>query len=236
MAIFRSSLLADVRGSIGGSVYSRNRSGAIIRNRTNPINPNTTAQSLVRVRFASKAAEFQVLDPAKQEGWATFAELVPSLNSLGESYTPTAKQRYIQSNLNLAAVGAAQVDSPTLGDTVAPSLDLSTVAPVATVTAGVLTALDLVALINAEGATHIVVQATPPAPSGVRSNRNQMRTMFAGAFTVNVDLMAAYEDVYNGGDPVPVVADQRINFRVRAVNDVNGLASAWYYLTTLVSV
>lgn len=235
MAIFRSSILADIRGSIGGSVYSRNRSGAIIRNRTNPINPNTAAQSIVRSRMADAANAFGLLSAADQTLWNDYAQLVPSFNSLGEMYTPTAKQRYIQSNLNLLTVGQPQAQTPELGVTTVPALDLSGLTLIGTVLAAEINALEVNGLVDAGDADNLVIQATPPLNAGRLDAKNLMRTIFAGAFVTDNDLITQYSARYGVGGVVATVG-QRVNFRIRAIENKNGLASAWFYFSKVLTV
>lgn len=231
MAIFRSSLLADVRGSIGGSVYSRNRSGSYIRNRTKPINVNSTNQTAVRDRFGSIASDFQTLDRAGALAWTQYAALLPRFNALGEEYIPSGKQIFIETNLNLQVVGQGIKLAPAFGNTTVPALNLNAVVITAELSLGVINALSFASLANQTEATHMVIQATPPMQAVRSSYRNRMREVYAGAFAAAPNFLAAYQTYFGGGDPVAASEGQIINFRIRAINSANGLGSAWYYLT-----
>lgn len=98
--------IAEIRGSVGGSVYSRTHAGAIVRNRVVPVNPNTQAQDDIRTLFALVAANYTNLTPTQRNAWQDFADLVNVSNVFGESYTPTGRQIFQQCNMNLAMVGS----------------------------------------------------------------------------------------------------------------------------------
>lgn len=94
--------IAEIRGSVGGSVYSRTHAGAIVRNRIVPVNPNTQAQDDIRALFALVAANYTNLNAGQRQAWQDFADLVNVSNIFGESYTPTGRQMFQQCNMNLA--------------------------------------------------------------------------------------------------------------------------------------
>jgi len=78
-------LFGDVRGSIGGNVYSRNRFGFYVRNRTVPTNPNTGLQQAARNAFSNAAGYWgSTLTAAERTAWNDYAAAVSVLNKLGE--------------------------------------------------------------------------------------------------------------------------------------------------------
>jgi hypothetical protein len=98
--------VSEIRGSIAGTTFSRNRAGAVARNRIKPINPNTQQQADVRYLFATIAAQFADLNQAQKDVWTDFAAALTFWrNRLGEPYTPSARQvyQYCTTNLILAA-------------------------------------------------------------------------------------------------------------------------------------
>jgi len=74
MARILSSLIGDLRGSIGGQTYSRNKAGAFIRQRVKPVNPQTVRQQNARYRFGNMSILFQSLTSAQKTCWENFAK------------------------------------------------------------------------------------------------------------------------------------------------------------------
>lgn len=74
MARILSSLIGDLRGSIGGQTYSRNKAGAFIRQRVKPVNPQTPRQQNARYRFGNMSILFQSLTTAQKNCWEDFAK------------------------------------------------------------------------------------------------------------------------------------------------------------------
>lgn len=104
--------IAELRGSVGGSVYSRTHAGAVVRNRIVPVNPNTQAQDDIRSLFAQVAADWTNVDAATKQDWEDFAALVSVSNVFGETYTPTGRQMYQQCNMNTAIANSTILNTP----------------------------------------------------------------------------------------------------------------------------
>jgi hypothetical protein len=110
MALIKSSLLADIRGSIGGTTYSRNRGGSYARNRTVPINPQSINQTRARSQLAVASSDWGlILDNTDRSLWNAYAETVTGLNSLGEAITFTGQQMFVRANTLLSLAGQAPV-------------------------------------------------------------------------------------------------------------------------------
>ena len=112
MAKFTSHVWSDIRGSISGTVYSRNRFGLYTRRRVAPINPRTAAQSLRRELLAALAANWRNLDPAFQDGWRALAERFAASDSLGQNIRLTGTQLYVGLNARRILVGLPRLDEP----------------------------------------------------------------------------------------------------------------------------
>lgn len=88
-------MIGEIRGSIGGAVFSRNRAGAYIRNRVVPVNPSTGPQSLARSRLATAASDWtNSLSPAQREAWDLAAVNTPRTNKLGQQFTLSGSQYF----------------------------------------------------------------------------------------------------------------------------------------------
>ncbi len=117
MALIKfSGIVSDARGSIGGTVFSRNRGGAYIRSRTKPINPNTPGQQEVRAVMAFLTNRWsQNLTATQRDAWNLYAASVVMQNGLGESINLTGFNHFIRSNSILQRTGNTVVnDGPTI--------------------------------------------------------------------------------------------------------------------------
>lgn len=91
--------VADIRGSIGGTVFSKNRYGSYARNRTIPVDPGSTAQTKIRAVMGQvRDAWFNTLTTAQRAAWATYAANVQVQNRLGESITLTGWNMFSRTN------------------------------------------------------------------------------------------------------------------------------------------
>ena len=115
MALFKSSVLAQVSGSLGGLTFSRNRGGLYLRTRRIPVNPGTEDQQTVRGYFANLASAWANLTAAQRTAWATYAANVPVTNRMGDQINLTGQQMFIRNNaarmrLGLSAVASGPTD------------------------------------------------------------------------------------------------------------------------------
>lgn len=121
-------------GSIGGTTWSHNRSGAYIRNRSVPVNPNTDRQVNVRNAVRSLAIGWDtVLTQAQRNAWETYAANVTWKNKLGQDVTLTGLNHYIRSNTPRVVSGIASLpNAPVIFDLAAADLMLTATASEAT--------------------------------------------------------------------------------------------------------
>lgn len=116
MALIRyGSLVSEIRGSINGATFFRTRSGATVRNRIAPINPNTQLQADIRWAFSQVAKRYATLNSQEKDQWDEYARLIsPPTNRLGEKYSPSGRQVFQYCNMNLLMASAQLVNSGTL--------------------------------------------------------------------------------------------------------------------------
>jgi hypothetical protein len=124
--LFKSELMTQASGSLGGITASRNKSGMYFRSRATPTNPNTPYQVAVRAIMAQLAAAWGSLSATNQGLWQEYAWNVPVLNPLGDQIELTGQQMFIRSNVPRIQAGLARVDAgPTtfnLGEFTTPVL------------------------------------------------------------------------------------------------------------------
>lgn len=98
MAIFTSSsIVSNIRGSIGGVVFTRSRAGAVARSRVKPTFAVTTALAQQRAIHSVKVAYWRdTLTNARRLVWNTAAANVRWVNALGEEYSPSGFQLFLR--------------------------------------------------------------------------------------------------------------------------------------------
>jgi len=122
------STISNASGSVGGVTYARNRGGAYVRNRTTPIQRNTTWQAAAKALFTAASNSWsQFLTAAQRVQWEAYAKAVPYVNSLGEKKYYTGQQRYVQSYVSVAVSGGSVASIAT-----APTIYVSAGTPATT--------------------------------------------------------------------------------------------------------
>lgn len=121
MAIFKSQVLTQASGSVGGMTYTRTRSGLTIRARSMPINPRTTGQQEVRNIVSALSGRWaSTLTETQREQWAVYASNVAMKNRLGDTIFLSAMPMYIRCNTPRMQIGNPPKDtaptSMTVGD------------------------------------------------------------------------------------------------------------------------
>lgn len=210
-------IAADIRGSIGGTTFARNRAGAFARNRTKPINPSSGIQNAARARFGSVSFAWAALTSDQRQAWQAVAATTTRLNRLGEPYVPTGRQMFMEVNSNALLVGDALL-SAAPDDFSAPEPPHDP-AVVLTMTAGSITVFTA----EVGGVDPVLVYATAALPP----TKNNVRLLyrFLGYLTPAIgiiDLEAAYIAAYGA----PQTEGQVINIAIRSLNQVNYVTSA----------
>ena len=103
-------------GSVGNLTYSRNRFGAYARARTNPVNPNSARQVIVRSALSQLTTRWaQTLTQDQRDAWDLYGESVGMVNRLGITIFLTGFNHYLRSNVPLLQMAEAVVDDgPTI--------------------------------------------------------------------------------------------------------------------------
>lgn len=100
MAKYIGTLTSDARGKVGGLVLTRARNGTNLKAHAVGVNPRSTYQLSLRQSFASAIAQWRALTTSQQQTWALLAPQYTYVNTLGQSYSPTALQLYTQAWMN----------------------------------------------------------------------------------------------------------------------------------------
>ncbi len=131
--LFKSAILTQASGSIGGMTASHNKGGMYFRARTIPTDPNTSFQAAVRVIMASLVARWSsVATQEQRDAWELYASLVSVTNPLGDPIFVSGLNMFVRTNLPYVQGGGVIIfDAPT-------TFNLTDVGPASFVAAGAL--------------------------------------------------------------------------------------------------
>lgn len=93
-----SAIVADIRGTLGGNVFSSNKGGNYVRRYKKPTNPNTIAQQNVRLAFMALSSYWRNLSDTQRLAWNTITPHYPYMDSLGESKILSGQQLFMKLN------------------------------------------------------------------------------------------------------------------------------------------
>ena len=140
--ILHGGLAAEIRGSIAGATFSRNRAGAYVRNRTKPINPQTDRQIEIRQNLSYLQLYWHSnLSVALRSAWNATAQANPFKNRLGQSSAITGFNLFLRVNALRKLMALAIADNPptppleldiqafTISAITAPGLAITAVGP-----------------------------------------------------------------------------------------------------------
>jgi hypothetical protein len=99
-------IASDIRGSIGGTVFSRNGGGAYAKARTKGTDPNTPAQQVVRSIMSGIIGAWAVLSSTVRANWGVYARQVPFINRLGDSINLSGYNMYCRTKAIFELIGA----------------------------------------------------------------------------------------------------------------------------------
>lgn len=171
------SLVSDVRGSQGGTVFSRNKGGAYTRDRVAPTNVSSDARTRQRNIFSANSKAWGgTLTEDERGAWTVFALANPVTDVFGASILLSGIAMYQRLNSILQTIEEDTIDLPPTDLTVTPNalalgLTVSTTGPVMTVET-------VTQVLNAD--TVYYVWVTAPMSPGRTPQNSQFR--YLGAY------------------------------------------------------
>lgn len=200
-------MMTDARGKLGGQVFSKNRSGAYIRTKVTPVNPQSRAQAFVRSNLGTLSSMWSDLTTDAIAGFNSAVDDWQTTDIFGDLKKPTGKNLFVKLNLNLLNNGLptisavpAKTEMPNLGSvevTKNPGVDPILLANLADLQTGA-----------------YQIEATPVLPNGVSFVKNRFRVIGAvdNPGSNPVDITALYEDRFGS------IADtDNVHFRIRYI-------------------
>lgn len=213
-----SALVSDMRNKLNGSVLSKNRYGSYVRNKTTPVNPQSSYQQQARSILATLSSGWRGITEAARASWNALAKELPFTDIFGDIKYLTGSALYVKLNTNL--INAGQASSPTAPAPVGlPEVLLEE--GTATITAGAITELSVDFNVASMPADHVVaIYATPVIGAGQEFIKNRLR--FVGPLTTitanSGNILALYTARF--GTVMPV--GSKIFVRAAVVNTVTG--------------
>jgi hypothetical protein len=108
-------LAQDVRGSLNGTTFSRNRGGAFVRSKVSPVQPVSRWSGQARSIFKACSQRWSSkLTDAQRSAWNAFAVLHPFVNVFSDSIVLPGVAFYASVNARLAQCGYVYLDDPPL--------------------------------------------------------------------------------------------------------------------------
>lgn len=217
--------ITDARGKVGGSVYTKNRYGAVRRRKVTPSNPRSSAQTNVRALFSALTKAFRSLTAAEIAAWNSAVQNFKGTNIFKQSKVLTGHALYMKLNRNLDSIATAHISTPPLPSAVGTN----SIASVLSDTGGAAMSVTLDAVVAA--GTALIVEATPGMSAGKQPSRNQFRQLgvFAAAHAAALDVKALYVAVF-GSQPA---VGTKVGFRVKNVSSTTGEATTGFQESTI---
>ena len=220
-------IVVDGRGKLGGHVFTKTKSGATMRTKVTPVNPQTSAQASARSRLGGNSQQWGTLTEKQRESWQNRAKETSKTNIFGDQYFPSGKNLFTSLNNNLLLVGAAPI-------TVAPALG-----QMPFIVKIVLNIIAQPAAINIEfeysGSVddhYIVYEATTGFSQGKYNFDGSYRNIGsvpAGEPLTSAQLVIAYREKFGA-----IVAATKISFRCYFVHGLTGQASPRFSVNAIV--
>ena len=225
MALIKLGALAqDVRGSLNGTVFSRNRGGAYVRSKVSPLQPVSEFTAAIRQAFKATSQSWATqLTPVQRAAWIAFASVHPFVNVFGDSIILSGIAMYQAINQRLMLCGETLVLDAPLSFIVA---DLGDVVVTSVWAAGACDTLQIVPgreLTYEEG---LYVFLTPGLPPGVKVQNPDYRLLCnqdTGLFPSGEDLDGVANERYPAAG---WTTGKQWSLRVSALNKVTGAISA----------
>lgn len=224
MALIKMGVVSsDVRGTLGGVVYSRNRGGAYIRAKVSPVQPITGFNGASRAIFGAISKLWSAsLTDTQRAGWEAFASVHPFVNIFGDAITLGGIAFFQAANRRVMQVGDDPIlDAP--ANWLVPDPGAVTVAM-----AGNGTHLDLTTVTVSRTLTYdegLYIFGTPPMLGARAPQKNDFRlinTQEGGLLASGVDFGAAYEARFA---PLSWALGAKAFLRVAILNSVTGAIS-----------
>lgn len=229
MALIKLTAVVDnISGKLNGSVFARNKGGHYIRSKSNPTNPQTEKQNLVRSLLSGVSTEWRQLTNGQREAWKGAGADFPYQNKLGDTKIYSGFNLFVKHNQNLKNYDEG---SPILASPMPPAPTIPPFGITGSIglnAQGTIVTLAEVEMNFSERSPNTVflIYATPVISHGVSNFRNRLRLIDTndGTSASGNLLIADITNSYTNSFGVPADGS-KIGYGVRAINTVTGQGS-----------
>lgn len=211
-------MIADMRGKINGTVHSKNRFGQYMRNKTSPVNPQTTFQSAVRASFSNFTQGWRSLTELQRDAWSSVVDAFSRNNVFGDNIRLSGANLYISLNRMIDTIGGVAITSPPIPAAI-DAVVISDVDPDISDDSILVTYAPVI-----PATVTVAVFATAPQSAGVSFVKNKYRFIEAivTADASPYDISTAYEAKFGTGWKT---AGQKIFVRFVPVITLSGISA-----------
>lgn len=183
--ILFTAVVADMRNSINGTTFSKNRYGAFARTKVTPVNPQTTFQQAARQALGNFSSAWRGLTDSQRQSWIDGAPNFPFTDIFGNQKILSGQALYVALNTNLLNAGQSAITTCPVPVGISP---FTVTGLTATVTGTVLDIAVSAATVPA-GFTALIY-ATPLITAGRNFVKNRFR--FIGTAAAVASVIDAY--------------------------------------------
>lgn len=217
-------MIADIRGKLGGNVYSRNPYGSYIRMKVTPVNPQSQRQVLIRDRFTEVSQLWKSLTDKQRLAWSHFQMRFKIKKVFGIPSNYTAYNTFVSLNTNLKTVLLDPILDPPL---IKKARKLDTISFIAQNDPQL---FQVSFAPNNDENNRYLISATPAVSPGFTFPHHLWRTIgiLTETQTSPVNLTNNYSNIFGTIEPV----GDRIFCKIVAINSESGMRGVPIYNTS----
>jgi len=222
-----SGLVTGIWGKLNGSVFVRNRSCAVIKNKQTPHNPQRLYQGFNRSNFNYLSRHWKDLTQAQRDDWNSLSLTVSIYNHWGDKYNPSGFNLFCRLNHNLFLCNRPLIDDAPVSSSVVPLSSFS----VAEIIEGWENMFIQFAGQTTDPDTIHIVYASPCVSQGISYNKANFKvvSLIPAGTDSAYDVWDGYINIF----PIPR-ATRKIFFKLRAINKNTGFDSIIGIASTIV--
>ena len=120
-----SGTISDIRGKVGGLIFSNSGAGLVAKSFTSPVNPNTIRQNNQRIVLSIVQQEWILLTQAQRDCWHTWIQLFPIKQNNFNGLPINAQQAFIKVNVPFVLYGHPIIKNPVFAPGLRQTVDFT---------------------------------------------------------------------------------------------------------------